>query len=210
MPALDELAEIAGPPLIPGALPDGIPSLRAFGRPGLELETLLRRRNGFVAFESALHVFPYGKRNDVLDIETWNAPGTWRDAYGEALGGCLFFAEDAFGFPFCIESDAVRSCDPETGRRTTLASSLEDWAARILTDWRVLTGQPLAHEWQVRHGALLPGRRLAPRQPFVLGGGFVLENLYAAEQVELMRFRGLLAARIRDLPDGAQVRLKVT
>jgi len=44
----------------------------------------------------------------------------------------------------------------------------------------------------------------------VLGGGYTLENLHAAEQEELMRFRGSLATQIRDLPDGQRVRLKIT
>jgi hypothetical protein len=43
-----------------------------------------------------------------------------------------------------------------------------------------------------------------------LGGEFAVENLYAADALELMRFRGLLARQIRDLPDGAHVTLKVT
>jgi hypothetical protein len=33
--------------------------------------------------------------------------------------------------------------------------------------------------------------------------------MYAASQVELMRFRGYLATQIRDLPDGATVSIKV-
>jgi hypothetical protein len=72
-----------------------------------------------------------------------------------------------------------------------------------------LLGYPVAHEWQRASGALAPGRRLAPRTPFVLGGTFDVANLYSASQVELMRFRGHLATQLRDLPDGATVTLKV-
>jgi hypothetical protein len=210
LPALEKLLELAGPALIPAGLPDGVPLLESFGPLGVQLDALLRRRNGFFAFESALHLFPFGRSEGVLDLDTWNSSATWRGAYGDGLDGCLFFAEDAFGFPFCIEAGAVRRCDAETGERETMAVSLEEWAGQILIDWRLLTGQPVAHEWQARHGALPVGRRLAPRQPFVLGGDFTLENLYAAEQVELMRFRGSLATQIRSLPDGSQVTLKVT
>ena len=143
----------------------------------------------------------------MLDLRTWNAGATWRDAYGDQLDGCLFFAEDAFGCPFCLEGESVQRCDPETGLRTPMASSLEDWASQLLVDWRNLTAQPLAHDWQVEHGALKAGHRLAPKLPFVLGGEFTVENLYEAEQVGLMRFRGSLARQIRDVPDGAKVTL---
>jgi hypothetical protein len=174
------------------------------------LYELLSRRNGFYAFESALHVFPSGQANDVLDLATWNAESTWRRDFGDLAKGCLFFAEDAFGFQFCLARGQVCTFDGETGQVTPVASSVEDWSAQLLIDFRVLLGQPVAHEWQVINGALPPGRRLAPRTPFVLGGDFVVENLYAAAQVELMRFRGDLATQIRDLPEGAKVTLKVT
>jgi hypothetical protein len=209
MSGLDELLDISGPALI-GALPAAMPSLEPLGPVGLELEALLRRRNGFYAFESALHVFPFGREEGVLDLETWNAASTWRDEYAGQMEGCFVFAEDIFGDPFCIESGAVTSCDAETGMRSPFAASLEEWARRLLADWRVLTGHPLGHDWQERFGALGPGQRLAPRKPFVLGGEFAVENLYAADVLELMRFRGLLARQIRDLPDGARVTLKVT
>jgi hypothetical protein len=209
MPALDKLLEISGPALIPAPLPDCLPLLEQFGSIGAELESLLRRRNGFFAFESALHLFPFGDAAGVLDLQTWNAASTWRSEYRGGMEACLMFAEDAFGYPFCIEDGAISSCDAETGQRTPLAASLEDWAGRLLLDWRLLTGQPVAHDWQIRFGPLELGRRLAPRQPFVLGGDFTVENLYAADQVELMRSRGLLATQIRDLPDGARVSFKV-
>ena len=53
MPALDKLIEISGPGLIP-LFPDG-GGLKDYGAIGEELEALLRRPNGFFAFESALH-----------------------------------------------------------------------------------------------------------------------------------------------------------
>jgi hypothetical protein len=45
--------------------------------------------------------------------------------------------------------------------------------------------------------------------PFVLGGEFVLDNLYLAVAVEGMRFRADIASQIKELPDGAQIRLNI-
>lgn len=209
MSSVDQLLQISSPPLIAGALPDGIPALERFGRHGAELYELLARRNGFYAFESALHVFPHGCARGVLDLATWNADETWRTEYGELGRDSLFFAEDAFGFQFCLRPEGVCAFDAETGDVSPMAASIEEWASLLLVDFRVRLAHPLAHEWQLANGPLPPGRRLAPKTPFVLGGAFEVGNLYVADQVELMRFRGRLSRQIHDLPDGAQVTIKV-
>jgi hypothetical protein len=45
--------------------------------------------------------------------------------------------------------------------------------------------------------------------PFVLGGEFVLDNLYLAVAVEGIRSRADIASQIKELPDGAQIRLNI-
>lgn len=61
----------------------------------------------------------------------------------------------------------------------------------------------------MRHGVLVEGQRLVPKLPFVAGGEFEVDNLYAADAVEGMRARGNLAVQIRDLPDGAQISYRI-
>jgi hypothetical protein len=167
----------------------------------------LRQRNGFFAFESALHLLPLG-RGEGMDLETWNSPDLWRREFGDRADGFLFFAEDLFGGQFGLRGDRVHSFDPETGEAELFADDLSDWSARILADYRVLTGYPLGHVWQERHGALPRGRRLVPKIPFILGGAFEVENLYSAEPAEAIKFRGSVARQIHDLPDGTRVRLR--
>jgi len=41
----------------------------------------------------------------------------------------------------------------------------------------------------------------------VLGGEFEVENLFAMPASDAMSYRGVIAAQIRDLPDGATVTL---
>lgn len=79
----------------------------------------------------------------------------------------------------------------------------------VLGGDELLTGYPVAHEWQARHGALVEGQRLVPRLPFVTGGAFEIDNLCSAHAVEGMRARGSLAVQIRDLPDGAKIRYRI-
>lgn len=175
-----------------------------------ELAELLRERNGFYAFESALHVFASGEPGaGGGSLEEWNAADGWRAAFGGLADGFLFFAEDVLGGQFAIREDKVLSFDPETGQTELIASSVEGWADRLLAGYEVLSGFPLAKRWQRAHGPLAPGVRLVPRIPFVLGGEFDVSNLYPLDAAEGMRVRGELAVQIRDLPDGAKVRYRV-
>ena len=70
-PHVERLLALAGPPL-------GGPPAKVAGVPD-ELNELLVRCNGFVAFESALHVFPLTAAGvDVISLDAWNARDLWR------------------------------------------------------------------------------------------------------------------------------------
>jgi hypothetical protein len=170
---------------------------------------LLQRKNGFYAFEGALHVRPTTSVMDEPGLAEWNSAGGWRATYGDLADGCFFFAEDVFGGQFCWCNDSVMSFDPETGEKTHVADDIEGWAAKVLAEYDVLTGYPIAHEWQVANGSLPPGHRLVPTIPFVLGGEYELENLFLLETARAMRSRGELAVQLRDLPEGTKVDFKV-
>ena len=207
-PNLRKLLEIASPAVLetPPAFSANV--LMALGERSSELVSLLEARNGFYAFESALHVFPAGDSMTSLTLEGWNSPTLWRSEYHGLADDCVFFSEDAFGGQFCIASGAVFSFNAETGEREHIGATLDDWASALLQRHRLLTGWPLAHDWQARYGMLPIGRRLIPKLPFVLGGAYSVENLRDGDAVKAMRFYGDLAGQIRSLPDGAQVRLR--
>lgn len=204
---LKRLLSIASPPFRP-SLPAMPQLLASRGELGRELYDMLGMVNGFFAFESALHVFPLGPGEDT-DLETWNSVSLWRSGYGELTQGLLFFAEDSFGHQFAIRDSSIVSFNPETAEATGLASSLEDWAERILDDYEALTGYPLVHQWQQRHGPIPRDHRLTPRLPFIVGGDYSLSNLYLARSVSLMRFNASLAQQIKNLPDGVPISLKI-
>jgi hypothetical protein len=206
---LDKLVSLSSAPLLPPFAPTADGGLLARGRRASELRALLAARNGFYAFESALHVFPLGRAAGVMDLETWNSDALWRGEYGDQTEGCLFFAEDVFGCQFCLRDEQVFTFDPETGELQEMAADLEDWAGQLLADYEVLTGHPLAHAWQSQRGPLPPGKRLVPGIPFVCGGEFELNNLLLLDAVKGMHVRANLARQIRDLPDGARIEFKI-
>jgi len=172
--SLSELIAAASEPLASGE-PRPL-SIEGGERFAETLEALLRRKNGFYAFESALHVLPSGTGEDVMSLERWNAPDLWRHEYGDMTEGCFFFGEDVFGGQFCFRAGQVCTFDPETGDIEPLAPSLDAWAGEILRRYDNLTGHPLAHdrvEDRVRH------RR-------VLAWGQAHERLEVADELRLV------------------------
>lgn len=146
-----------------------------------------------------------------MDIGAWNADYLWRAEYGPLIPRqLLFFAEDVFGNQFCLNGSHVCLFCAETGELTAMADSVLGWAEALMRDWDYITGYSFAHEWQLARDALRENERLIPKIPFVVGGGRALDNLYAGDAAEAMRFRGSLAKQIAALPDGTPVTLKIT
>jgi len=174
-----------------------------------ELLRLCARRNGFFAFESALHVFPIARSCGEMTFQSWNSLATWKHAYDGLVDNVMFFAEDIFGDQFGIANDAVVLFRSETGEIEPVAASLEEWACEVLVDFENLTGYGVAHEWQLARGPIARGMRLTGKTPFVLGGSYELANLYVVDSVSLMRLRGDIYGQIRHLPDGAHVKVRV-
>lgn len=164
----------------------------------------LAKKNGFYAFESALHVF------STRELAVQNRQDGWRSEYGGLADDLFFFAEDLFGGLFAWSNGTIVAFDPETAETEIMGQSLEAWAQDLLSDYNFRTGYPLAHAWQQQFGPLQPGKRLAPKMPFVGGGKFDVSNLYLADPAELMSFRGMLAQKIKNLPEGATIKFKVT
>ncbi|MBL8705887.1 MAG: hypothetical protein JNM30_13630 [Rhodospirillales bacterium] len=201
--SVSKLLEIGGP-----ALSKAAPAFVGANAVERELAGLLAQRNGFLAFEAALHIYPSDPAKP-LSLENVNSADGWRGAYPAIPADVLFFGQDIFGGQFGLRSGAVWTLDPETGDLTRTADTLEAFVTLLLRDYDVMVGHSLAHQWQATHGALKHDQRLAPKIPFVMGGEFTVDNLYAADLLPLMRARADIARQIADLPDGAQVELKI-
>ncbi len=168
-------------------------------------------KNGFYAFESALHVFPSGIVKEGYSIEEWNDPDKWIKGYKHLMEDLWFFAEDIFGEQFAINLNEENICrfNPETAGCEKIAGNFEEWAKVILDDYNVETGYPLAHEWQALYGPLAAGHRLVPKTLFILGGKFDIDNLVSRDAVKGMSWRADIVLQIHHLPDGSKIRFKV-
>ena len=164
-----------------------------------DFHTILFQRNGFYAFESALHVFPSDLSDSTINIENWNSENLWQKNYNELMKDYFFFAEDIFGSQFCVLDNKIYLFDPETANAQEMASNFDEWAYKILNRSNFFTGFPLAHEWQSKNGAISTKERLLPKIPFVLGGKFVVDNLYNLNAIQGMKIRADLATQICSL-----------
>jgi hypothetical protein len=206
---VEKLLEIASETIAP-LHTSGLRSVAAhLGRSGEALREILGRKNGFFCFESALRVFPYATVDESWGIEDWNDPSLWKGDYQGLAGNLFCFAEDLFGGQFFLTEDGVHTFDAETGDREAIASTLTEWAEKILIDYSVLTGHPLAHQWQKNNGVLRPRQRLMAKRPFVLGGKFEVTNLVALDGVRVMKNLGNLAHQIHTVPDGSPIQFDV-
>ncbi len=198
--SMQELLAIASEPLSE-AVPE-IPVWTDAPR-RLELEQMLSIKNGFFAFESALHVLPAAPVPGQPHLADWNRPGGWRSLYGPAADGLLFFAQDAFASQFALSKGGVARFNPESGEVEPVAPSLEEWARKVLDEFPFETGWTVAKEWQEEHGPLPAGHRLLPRRPFALGGDYLADNMVAVPADRAMQMLGRLYSQIRSVPDGS-------
>lgn len=76
---------------------------------------------------------------------------------------------------------------------------LRDWNMSALVDYAFKT-----------HGVLSEGRKYCLKIPGVLGGEYGGDNIATISLDELIGASGHIAKQIKDLPDGSQIKLKVT
>lgn len=183
------------------------------GAPATPHRRLLERINGGYLFQRALHLFGACERPAWHSLAAWNAPATWRDAYGPLTDGLIFFAEDAFGDQYAYSrrpgepSAEVLRFESELGRAHAVAPTFAAWIDGLLLQPSSLLPIDVIAAQAAEGKRLQPGNQLFAWPP--------LFSLEAAEGVtvghvdalEAMRFRGDLASKISGLPTGTQVKI---
>ena len=171
---------------------------------------MLSERNGFLALESSVYVYPLPdiQEDDNYNIELWNTLNLWKDRYSGAADSIFCFGADLFGNQYCIIDNRICLFDAEAAELKYMADNLDDWAFMIMKDdyW---SAHSLAHEWQASHGSIESHHRLLPKTPFILGGDFKTDNLYSYEIIQAMKYRGDMYVQMHDLTDEAQIQFKI-
>ena len=76
----------------------------------------------------------------------------------------------------------------------------------FLEDWCM---EALVEQAREKLGELPEGTKYCLVIPSVLGGEYAISNIKTVPLVELVRFSGEVAKQIHDLPDGAEIQLRV-
>lgn len=117
-----------------------------------------------------------------------------------------------FGDLFLIlDDDSVHMLDLGGGSLKRLAENREDFCCQVdegdnANQWLMVPLVNLVMEAGLRLG---PGQCYGYRIPPVLGGGYTVENTAVLPVAEHIAFCGSFHRQIADVPDGAQVALKV-
>ena len=100
--------------------------------------------------------------------------------------------------PEDLYCEIVADSREELDKLSNSQEFLEDWYMQVLVD-----------QAKERLGLLPEGRKYCLVTPSPLGGEYSISNIKTAPLLEMVRFSGDIAHQIKDLPDGAQIKLKV-
>lgn len=96
-------------------------------------------------------------------------------------------------------------CEVVANSRAELDALSRD--REFLRDWYMTRLEEAAKE---QLGPLRPGYKYCLKIPGVLGGGYDSSNLASLPLTEIVAVSGHMAREVRNLSDGAQIRLRVT
>jgi hypothetical protein len=172
--------------------------------------SLLILHNGLTAFDGGLRIFGT-KPGKLSSLQEWNEQNGWRSAYKELVKAELvFFAEDVFGNQFAFDHGSIVYFDAENGRATPFASSFSEWLSIILEDPVDTLQLMLYKSWRSKGERLEPSEHLCPIYSFIVKADPPLKELHRVKGREAMRYKGNFAYQIKDVPDGAPIKIRVT
>lgn len=173
-------------------------------------KSLLSLHDGLTAFDGGLRLFGT-KTGELATLREWNERNGWRSAYKELVKESLiFFAEDVFGNQFAFADGTVVYFDAENGRATPFASSFSEWLSIIIEDPVDTLQLMLYKSWLSKGERLDPSEHLCPIYPFIVKADPPLKELYRVKSAEDMLYKGNFAYQIKNIPDGAQIKMRVT
>ena len=100
--------------------------------------------------------------------------------------------------PEDVYCEVVANNRDELDALSTNQEFLEDWYMQVLVE-----------QAKEKYGILEEGKKFHLVIPGALGGEYAISNINVAPLIEIIRFSGDIGRQIKELPDGAEVQLKV-
>jgi hypothetical protein len=169
-----------------------------------DLVRVLSDTNGFILHEGAIHVRGACLTPEWHSLRTaWRGPKAFHTLYDDVRPSDVPFAQDQVGDQFLIREGVVLRLFAETGEIERLSDSLQDFFGKVSGDIEGFLNVGLSHTMQ-------PGQLLHAYPPFCIRESGAGASLKALPASEVIHFHADFAKRIQHLPDGTQVRFKLT
>ena len=198
--------------------PDLLPRLPA------PLANALKERNGCCAWLGVLHV------RGACTAPTWHSlrnamegPDALANLYPDLRPTDLPFAEEAFGDQFLLRDDQVwrlfgetgelepweRSALPATEGTDSADNGIESWFRALLNDPADILGyEPLQALEAIASAQLEPGKLISVYPPFAISAESVKREFKPIDTLTRRGWLAGLAAKMKDLPDGAEIEIR--
>lgn len=169
-----------------------------------DLVRVLRDTNGCILHEGALHIRGASLTPEWHSLRSaWRGPNAFHTLYDTVQSTDVPFAQDQFGDQFLLRDGQVFRLSGETGEVESLADSLDAFLSGLREDIETFLNVGMEHR-------MLPGQLLLAYPPFVFQESQEGTSLKPVSASEVILFHADLARQIRDVPNGGQIKLKVT
>jgi hypothetical protein len=173
-----------------------------------EYRRLLETVNGYVAYHGGLHI------RGACASPAWHSlRSAWCGAdaihrlFSAVAADDLPFGQDALGDQFVWRDGYVWKLDAEIGELKPLKMTLPEFDAAVRADPDEFLALGPLREFQAQGGNLEPGHLLSVIPPFVFEESAAGVNYQAVPVLDRLKFLSQLACELRDVPDGATVRI---
>ena len=129
-------------------------------------------------------------------------------SYGRYSTGLRSIGQDVFGnqFVYDVYTRKFLLFNIETANKEELASNFKGFVETLFTDIEYYSGRSFILNWNTE---LQFNQRLCPKKPFVIGGEYNSNNLYASTFPKYLEFFADVAKQIHELPDGTPIKLNI-
>lgn len=173
-----------------------------------EYRRLLETVNGYVAYHGGLHIRGACTAPLWHSLRSaWRGPEAIHRLFPAVTPDDVPFGQDGLGDQFVLRGGSVWKLQAEFGELAPLNMTLSEFDAAVRADPdNFLLLGPL-HQFRAQGGGLEPGQLLSVMPPFVFQEAAESVSYRAIPMSDRLRFLSDLARQLRDVPDGARVRL---
>ena len=170
----------------------------------------LRESNGYIHFHGGLHVRGACFEPAWHSLRAaWEGEAAFHRLYPDVHPDDVPFAEECLGDQFLLRKETVWRLFAETGEMESLEVDFLGFLQEVKREPVEFLGFHPLLAYEKEGGRLAPGQLLAAYPPFCAEEAEEGVTVSAVPTDERRRFLAELASKIRELPDGGQIDMRV-